>query len=185
MTARTTALDHLGAVRGWQEDLYRDLHRPAFPQLRRLSSYAGEVAAALGDLPRDVPLPPRMVQQARLLAARFAADPATDGRVVHTDLHYGTVLAGDRAPWLAVGPAPLNGDPHYEVAPLLWNRYDELAGRVRDGLRARFHAAVDTAGLDEHRARDWVVVRAMDRARRATSAEQRTTCVTISKAVQD
>ena len=32
-------------------------------------------------------------------------------------------------------------------------------GSVRDGLRRRFHALVDAAGLDEDRARDWVVVR--------------------------
>ena len=30
---------------------------------------------------------------------------------------------------------------------------------MRDGLRRRFHALVDAAGLDEARARDWVVVR--------------------------
>lgn len=176
--------------------LYRDLHRPAVPQLRRLSSYAGEVAAALGELSRDVPLPPRLVQQAGLLAARFAADPATDGTLVHTDLHYGNVLAAHRAPWLAIDPKPLSGDPHYEVAPLLWNRYDELSGRVRDGLRARFHAAVDAGGLDEHRARDWVVVRAMDLARqrladppgtprRTPTPALLTMCVSIAKAVQD
>ncbi|GAA3537315.1 aminoglycoside phosphotransferase family protein [Nocardioides daeguensis] len=169
--------------------LYRDLHRPAFPQLPLLSRYAGEVARALADLPRDVPLPPRLVVQARHLAERFAADPATDGTVVHTDLHYGNVLAGDRAPWLAIAPKALSGDPHYEVAPLLWTRYDELAGRVRDGLRARFHAAVDTAGLDEHRARDWVVVRALDLARQRLADRSGpaflTMCVSIAKAVQD
>ncbi len=176
--------------------LYRELHRPAFPQLRRLSSYASEVAAALGDLPRDVPLPPRMVEQARLLAARFAADAATDGTVVHTDLHYGNVLAAGRAPWLAIDPKPMSGDPHYEVAPLLWNRYDELAGHVRDGLRARFHAAVDAAELDEHRARDWAIVRAVDLARqrlvdppdtprRTPTPAFLTMCVSIAKAVQD
>ncbi|TWG99615.1 streptomycin 6-kinase [Nocardioides sp. J9] len=165
--------------------LYRELHRPAFPQLRRLSEHAAEVAAALAALPRDVPLPPRLVQQARHLAGRFAADPDTDGTVVHTDLHYGTVLAAERAPWLATSPRPLNGDPHVEVAPLLWHRYDELAGRVRDGLRARFHAAVDAAGLDEHRARDWVVVRAVDLARHRLGTDAVTRLVTIAKAVQD
>ena len=81
---------------------------------------------------------------------------------------------------------------------MLWNRWDELARDVRGGLRRRFHALVDTAGLDEHRARDWVVVRMVlnahrsvedaQRARRDLDAEERewiTRCIAIAKAVQD
>ena len=73
-------------------------------------------------------------------------------------------MADDAGEWLAIDPKPMAGDPHYEPAPMLWNRMDELTGpgavgSVRDGLRRRFHALVDAAGLDEDRARDWVVVR--------------------------
>ena len=32
---------------------------------------------------------------------------------------------------------------------MLWNRFEELAGGVRDGVRRRFHTLVDAAGLDE------------------------------------
>ena len=45
--------------------------------------------------------------------------------------------------WLVIDPKPMSGDPHYELAPMLWNRYDEYAGDVRDGVRRRFHALVD------------------------------------------
>ncbi|GAB7006205.1 streptomycin 6-kinase [Nocardioides sp. AN3] len=170
-------------------DLYRRLHVPAPPQLRTLSWYADRVADRLAALPPGTPLPPRFVDQARSLAASFAADPATDGRLLHTDLHYGNVLAGARVEgepaWLAIDPKPLSGDPHYEVAPLLWNRFDELAGRVREGIRDRFFAAVDAAGLEEERARDWVVVRMLDLARQSLhDADLLTRCVTIAKAVQ-
>ena len=83
---------------------------------------------------------------------------------MHGDLHYANVLADEAGEWLAIDPKPMAGDPHYEPAPMLWNRMDELSGpgavgSVRDGLRRRFHALVDAAGLDEARARDWVVVR--------------------------
>ncbi|WP_435771088.1 aminoglycoside phosphotransferase family protein [Nocardioides sp. SYSU DS0651] len=177
-------------------DLYRRLHRPAPPQLRRLSDHAARVADRLDALPGGAPLPPRFVDQARALARSFAEDPETDGVLVHADLHYGNVLAGSREPWLAIDPKPLSGDPHFEVAPLLWTRYDELGGQVRDGLRARFHAAVDAAGLDERRARDWVVVRTLDLARRLLERQEAaprgprtgdwlTRCVSIAKAVQD
>ncbi len=176
--------------------LYSRLHRPAPPQLRLLSDHATHLADRLEALPGGVPLPPRLVDQARGLAREFAADPETDGTLVHTDLHYGNVLAADREAWLAIDPKPLSGDPHYEVAPLLWNRYDELAHRVRDGLRDRFFAAVDVAGLDEQRARGWVVVRMLDlalqwledpsAAGRSTAGDALLTmCVSVTKAVQD
>lgn len=175
--------------------LARRLHVPAPPQLRLLSAYAAQVAERLAALPHGAPLPPRFVDQARSLAIAFAADAGTDGTLVHTDLHYGNVLSGDREEWLAIDPKPLSGDPHYEVAPLLWNRFGELAGRVRGGVRDRFFAAVDAAGLEEERARDWVVVRMLDLARqrledppgtirRTSTGDLLTMCVTIAKAVQ-
>src|SRR4051812_14501859 len=74
--------------------LYGRLHVPAPPQLRTLSWYAGRVADRLAALPQGTPLPPRFVDQARALARSFATDGATDGTLVHTDLHYGNVLRG-------------------------------------------------------------------------------------------
>lgn len=175
--------------------LYGLLHVPAPPQLVTLSSCVGRWAGELAALPRDAPVPRRLVEQAVALGRDLAADPATDGRLIHGDLHYAHVLAGDREPWLAVDPEPLSGDPHYEVAPMLWSRWDELVGAargVRDGVRLRFHTIVDVAGLDEHRARDWVVVRMLCEALRwlQEPSERRaeghlTRCVTIAKSVQD
>jgi streptomycin 6-kinase len=102
-----------------------------------------------------------MVEHAASLATAFAADPATDGTLVHGDLHYENVLAADREPWLVIDPKPLSGDPHHEPAPLLWNRWDEVvaSGDVRRTVRRRLDTVVDAAGLDPDRARDWVVVR--------------------------
>lgn len=160
-------------------DLYARLHVAALPQLPRLS----EQVLRWADRLAEAPLPRRLVEQAVALARSFATDDATDGRLLHTDLHYGHVLAGDREEWLAIAPEPLNGDPHFEVAPLLWSRWDELAGDVRRGVRARFHAVIDAAGLDEDRARDWAVLRAVVRA--AEEPAWVTRCVAIAKSVQD
>jgi streptomycin 6-kinase len=141
--------------------LYRRLHRPALPQLRRLSGLLGRWQEQLAAVPRQAPVPHRLVQQAAGIARDFATDPATDGALLHGDLHYDNVLAGDREPWLVIDPKPLDGDPHYEPAPMLWNRWDEVvaSGDVRDAVRRRFHTLVDVAGLDEDRARDWAVLR--------------------------
>jgi len=128
----------------------------------------------------------------------LVADPASTGRIIHGDLHYFNVLAADREPWLVIDPKPMSGDAHYEAAPMLWNRWDELTHDVRAGVRRRFHTLVDAAGLDEQRARDWVVVRMVinahwavqdaQRAARDLSADERewiTRCIAITKAVQD
>ncbi|WP_067432636.1 aminoglycoside phosphotransferase family protein [Nocardioides jensenii] len=176
--------------------LYGRIHVPAPPPLRTLSSYVERWNADLEQLPREAPLPRRMVEQAVSLSTALIADDATDGTMIHGDLHYENVLAADREPWLVIDPKPVSGDPHYELAPMLWNRFDELAGDVRDGLRRRFHTLVDGAGLDEDRARDWVVVRMVHNAmwtvhdavgRDLTSDERTwmTVCVTIAKAVQE
>jgi len=169
---------------------YSRLHIPAPPQLMRLSSYVGEHVSRLASLPRDAPVPRRMVEQAVSLGRAFAADPATDGRLIHADLHYENVLAGEREPWLVIDPQPMSGDPHYEPAPLLWNRLEELAGDVRGGLRRRFHAVVDAAGLDEDRARDWVIVRELmnvlwELEETSPDRDRITEHITIAKSVQD
>jgi streptomycin 6-kinase len=136
------------------------LHVPAPPQLRLLSVHATRWVEELGALPKDAPLPRRMVEHARALARDFAGDEACDGTLIHTDLHFANVLL-DRADdtWRAIDPKPLSGDPHYELAPMLWNRFEEYAGRERDAIRDRFFALVDGAELEEDRARDWVIVR--------------------------
>ncbi len=175
--------------------LYARLHVPAPPQLRRLSEYVGRWTERLAVLPRDARLPHRLVEQAVALGRGFVAEEAPPGRMLHADLHYENVLAGDREPWLAIDPKPVSGDPHYEVAPLLWNRWPELAGDVRGGVRRRFEATVDAAGFDEDRARDWVVVRMLHNAlwelecagreRRDADRDWLTRCVTVAKAVQE
>ncbi|GAA1598467.1 streptomycin 6-kinase [Kribbella sancticallisti] len=146
--------------------LYERLHVPAGPQFKPLSAEMKRLSEELLQLPASAPVPRRYVEQAASLASDFAADPDTDGRLIHTDLHYFNVLAADREPWLVIDPKPLSGDPHYEVAPLLWNRWDELAAAhdLRIALRSRFYAVIDTAGLDEDRARAWVIVRQMQNA---------------------
>jgi streptomycin 6-kinase len=180
--------------------LYARLHRPAIPQLTRLSQHAARWTTTLAELRKLDVVPRRFVDQAGSLARGFADDPATDGVLLHTDLHYANVLAAQREPWLVIDPKPMAGDPHYEPAPMLWNRWDEVvaSGNVRDAVRRRFHTIVDTAGLDEDRARDWVVVREVlnalwtvedaadeHRGLRARDRSAITAAVTIAKAVQE
>jgi streptomycin 6-kinase len=179
---------------------YPVLHRRAPPQLRSVRDHLAGWLAAFGAAGPDVPLPRRMVDQALSLGRDLVADPASAGVVVHGDLHYENVLASDDGAWTVIDPKPMSGDPHYEPAPMLWNRWAEVvaSGDARSAVRRRFHTLVDVADLDEDRARDWVVVRSVvnahwsvqDAARgdRALTAEERawvTTCLTVAKAVQE
>jgi streptomycin 6-kinase len=171
--------------------LYRRIHVPALPRLRTLAEFVERWTTDLTALPRSAPLPRRLVEQAITLGRDLAADPASTGTLIHGDLHYENVLAAEREPWLVIDPKPVNGDRHYEIAPMLWNRWDELAGDTRDGVRRRFHALLDGAELDDDRARAWVVVRMVHNAmwELTDSAEPNrdwlTMCVAIAKAVQD
>ncbi|MGE2717951.1 aminoglycoside phosphotransferase family protein [Mycolicibacterium litorale] len=171
--------------------LYQRIHVPALPQLRSLTMWLESRVAELSELPRNTPVPRRLVEQALTLARDLMSRPAPDAVVLHTDLHYENVLAADTEPWLVIDPKPLSGDPHFEIAPMLWNRWDELTGDVRDGVRRRFYTLVDAARFDEDRARAWVIVRVVHNAvwelSRATRPDPGwlTVCVAVAKAVQD
>ncbi len=109
-------------------------------------------------------VPRRFVDQARHLLEDLGIDPAVDARLLHTDLHYLNVLRGQRQPWLAIDPKPTAGDPAFEIAPVLWNREDELGtgSSVRWNLRRRLEIVCEHAQIDEDRARGWTIVRLVD-----------------------
>jgi streptomycin 6-kinase len=170
---------------------YPRLHVPALPQLRTITSYVERWTSDLEALPAAAPIPRRMREQCVALSRDLVGDPESVGRMIHGDLHHMNVLAADREPWLVIDPKPMSGDPHYEPAPMLWNQWHvALQGDVRRNVRRRFHTLVDAAGLDEDRARDWVVVRMIHNASWAVidgdpDEDYLTMCFTIAKAVQD
>lgn len=190
----TTDLTGLAVEQACQvvADLYRELHVPALPALRPLSFFVNRWTAELAALPRSAPIPHRLVEQAVAVGRDLIGDGAAGDRVIHTDLHYGNVLAG-RGPdagrqWLAIDPKPVNGDPHYEIAPMLWNRWEEISHNVRGGVLRRLWMLVDAAGFDEDRARGWVLVRMVHNAMWAAEDGDHswlTRCITVAKAIQN
>jgi streptomycin 6-kinase len=140
------------------------LDRPAHPRVPTLAAYARRQADELRAAPAV--LPRRYLDQAASLATELVERPTADDRLLHTDLHYTNVLGAYRAPWLAIDPKPMSGDPAFEVAPVLWNRADELGtgSQIRWSLRRRLEIVCERAGLDEGRARAWTIVREADNA---------------------
>lgn len=131
-------------------------HLTSFPApegMRRL----GDIAAAMLErtppvLERIADAPARRLVADCAAAVREVAGEPGD-RLLHWDLHYENVLAAGRAPWLAIDPKPLSGDPGFELWPALVNRF--AAGEVR----WRFDAMTEVLGLDRERARAWTLGR--------------------------
>jgi streptomycin 6-kinase len=169
--------------------LLRQLDRPATPQLAPLSGEVARLVRALASPPAG--LPRRFVEQALSLAPDLVRDEGADARLVHTDLHFANVLAGQRQPWLAIDPKPLAAEPAYAVAPALWNRWEEaVAGSdVRGALRRRLSVVCEHGGIDQARARAWTIVREVQNALWAGSGREAaarvTVAVTILKAMND
>lgn len=104
------------------------------------------------------PFPGRRLDEAVEVAAALA--PRAGGLLANRDMHYWNVLAGEREPWLVIDPKVMRGDAEFGLAPLLWRRLGEAGGPA--GLRRRFDALVDEAGLDAELARGWTLLRAVD-----------------------
>jgi streptomycin 6-kinase len=125
-----------------------------------LRQWALDLAAELPGLWRATgrPFPERHLDEAVEVATALA--PRAGGLLANRDMHYWNVLAGEREPWLVIDPKVMRGDAEFGLAPLLWRRLGEAGGPA--GLRRRFDALVDEAGLDAELARGWTLLRAVD-----------------------
>ncbi|MFI8070366.1 aminoglycoside phosphotransferase family protein [Streptomyces sp. NPDC086033] len=126
---------------------------PAPAGMRRLGDIARAMLDRTPEALKRVPDPEVRRTLADCAAAvREVADEPGD-RLLHWDLHDENVLAAERAPWLAIDPKPLAGDPGFELWPALDNRFDA------DEITWRFDAMTDVLGLDRARARAWTLGR--------------------------
>lgn len=96
-----------------------------------------------------------VVREALRIAPGLAE--TTSDSAVNGDFHSDQVLAGAREAWLTVDPVLYRGDIAFDLGRVLWTRLDEMTSIV-----PHFDTAVNAAGLDRDRARDWVVWRTVD-----------------------
>jgi streptomycin 6-kinase len=133
---------------------------PAPPEVPLLRDYAKRQSMTMhhnwDKLGR--PFPERLINLAQDAARELG--PSAGNLLVNQDLHYENVLAGSREPWLVIDPKIIMGDVEFGVAPLLWNRLEKNDRGTE--LSRRFDILVDSAELDEHRARCWTLVRCVD-----------------------
>ncbi|WP_433326506.1 aminoglycoside phosphotransferase family protein [Spirillospora sp. CA-294931] len=139
---------------------------PAPEGVRRLSDIA---AAMLDQVPGAVPAlrDPDERQLVRTCAATVAelAGEAGD-RLLHWDLHYENVLAGEREPWLAIDPQPLAGDPGFDLLPSVGEGWEKLAaaGDPSATVLRRFDRLTEALGLERDRAVGWTLGRVLENA---------------------
>ncbi|MFF4254103.1 aminoglycoside phosphotransferase family protein [Streptomyces sp. NPDC001663] len=126
---------------------------PAPEGMRRLGDIAQAMLDRTPQALQRIPDPETRRLVADCAAAvREVVDEPGD-RLLHWDLHDENVLAAGRAPWLAIDPKPLAGDPGFELWPAIDNRFDA------DEIRWRFDAMTDVLALDRARARAWTLGR--------------------------
>ncbi|UZK55162.1 aminoglycoside phosphotransferase family protein [Streptomyces drozdowiczii] len=117
----------------------------------RMLAAAPDVVAALVDEEER-----GLVRDCAAAVREVAGEPGD--RLLHWDLHFGNVLAGEGGAWVAIDPKPLVGDPGFELLPALVNRFE--AGAVGK----RFDAMTGVLELDRARAAAWTLGRVLQNA---------------------
>lgn len=123
--------------------------------MRRLGDIAAQMVADLPQALAAIDDPAERALLDRCGGAVREVMGEAGQQLLHWDLHFENVLAGDREPWLAIDPKPLAGDPGFELFPAIDNSFD--AGDVL----WRFDAMTEVLGLDRQRAKAWTLGRVL------------------------
>ncbi|MFJ2768359.1 aminoglycoside phosphotransferase family protein [Streptomyces sp. NPDC087300] len=104
------------------------------------------------------------------LAARdelIAAAP--EPRLLHGTFRQSKVLAGDRLPWLAVGPDPVVGETAFDLARLVRDRVEDLIASPSGAsiTRRRVKKLAESLEVEQERLRGWTLFRAVESGLRA------------------
>ncbi|MGR4884188.1 aminoglycoside phosphotransferase family protein [Streptomyces sp. LARHCF249] len=100
---------------------------------------------------------------------------APEELLLHGNFRQGKVLAGERAPWLTVGPEPVVGERAYDLARLVRDRLEDQVATSAGaaGARRRVNRLADALEVDRDRLRGWTVFRAVESGSRALAAGRR------------
>lgn len=97
----------------------------------------------------------------------LAAPPGP--RLLHGTFRQSKVLAGDRVPWLAVGPDPVVGEPAFDLARLVRDRVEDLIASPSGPAitRRRVKRLAESLEVDRERLTGWTLFRAVESGVRA------------------
>jgi streptomycin 6-kinase len=106
------------------------------------------------------PLPAAIFERGEAFASDLLGS-APSNMLLHGDFHHYNVLSADRAPWLAIDPKGMTGDPGYEVGPFLLNPHFGGAEPPPERLRRRLDIFAEELSYDRARLRDWGIAHAI------------------------
>ncbi|MFK0070165.1 aminoglycoside phosphotransferase family protein [Streptomyces sp. NPDC091046] len=100
--------------------------------------------------------------------AELLAEPPEE-RLLHGTFRQSKVLAGDRMPWLAVGPDPVVGESAFDLARLVRDRVEDLIAQPSGAstTRRRIKRLAESLEVDQERLRGWTLFRAVESGVRA------------------
>ncbi len=146
-------------------DVMAQLWKPApathgFPTVDEWMGGLGQLRAHYGG--GTGPFPAALVARAERLYAELRAGGGAPV-VLHGDLHHANILAAERAPWLAIDPQGVVGEPAFEAGALLRNplasvrTWPDLAARTA----RRLDILAERTGLDRQRLAGWALAGAV------------------------
>lgn len=104
------------------------------------------------------PFPPAVLDRAEVVTRDLLASVLRTV-LLHGDFHHYNVLSAERAPWLAIDPKGMLGDPGYEVGPFLLN--PQGPPKSAAVLRRRLDILADELADDWERLRAWGIAHAV------------------------
>ncbi|MBM7172265.1 kinase [Streptomyces sp. G44] len=141
---------------------------PAGHRFETVAERTGRQAEAMrGSADADAEVAPlvgaALAAREELLSAEVAP------RLLHGTFRQSKVLAGDRVPWLAVGPDPVAGDPAFDLARLVRDRVEDLIASPSGAAvtRRRVKKLAESLEVDQERLRGWTLFRAVESGVRA------------------
>ncbi|MFE9878221.1 aminoglycoside phosphotransferase family protein [Streptomyces sp. NPDC005784] len=92
-----------------------------------------------------------------------------EARLLHGTFRQSKVLAGERVPWLAVGPDPVVGECAFDLARLVRDRVEDLIASPSGPsiTRRRVKRLAESLDVDQERLRGWTLFRAVESGVRA------------------
>ncbi|MFF2331246.1 MULTISPECIES: aminoglycoside phosphotransferase family protein [unclassified Streptomyces] len=95
--------------------------------------------------------------------------------LLHGNFRQSKVLAGERVPWLTVGPEPLVGERAYDLARLVRDRVEDLIASSGGPVtaRRRIKKLADSLDVDRERLHGWTLFRAVESGTRALAVGRR------------
>ncbi|MGW4550451.1 aminoglycoside phosphotransferase family protein [Streptomyces violaceorubidus] len=173
------------------ERLHPDVSVRSLPEAKALLEAAGTLRRLWVEPPDSHPfetVAERTGRQAEAMRAGAAADaevaPLVDAalavrtellaepperRLLHGTFRQSKVLAGDRMPWLAVGPDPVVGESAFDLARLVRDRVEDLIAQPSGAstTRRRIKRLAESLEIDQERLRGWTLFRAVESGVRA------------------